>query len=102
MLLFDANPKHNSSSADEECNKTPPGNSDIIFSVASTKNTWQNDDEESLDDILGAFESPSERYKAFTFLQRANRSQLAAACKLWRTGSYGRKEGIFLRIFSAI
>jgi hypothetical protein len=102
MLLSDANPKHNSSSADEECNNTPPGNSDVGRAVALTENTGQHDHEESLDDILGAFESPSERDKAFTFLQCANISQLTAACKLWRTGSYGRKEAIVIRLFSAI
>jgi hypothetical protein len=37
MLLSDSNPKHNSSSADEECNNTPPGNSDVICSVASSE-----------------------------------------------------------------
>jgi hypothetical protein len=102
MLLSGANSKHNSSSADEECNNTPPGNSDVIFAVASTGNTGKHDDKESLDDILGAFESQSERDKVFTFLQCANRSQLTAAFKLWRTGSYGRKEAIVLRHFSAI
>jgi hypothetical protein len=102
MLLSDANPKHNSSSADEECNNPPPGNSDVVRAVVSTENTGKHDHEESLDDILGAFESPSEREKAFTFLQCANRSQLTAALKVWRTGIYGRKEAIVLRLFSAI
>jgi hypothetical protein len=57
---------------------------------------------DNVNDLLGPFESPSERDVAFTFLGYASRAQLVASSKNFKVGNYGRKEGIVHRLFHGV
>jgi hypothetical protein len=57
---------------------------------------------DNVNDLLGPFESPSERDVAFTFLGYASRAQLVASSKNFKVGNYGRKEEIVHRLFHGV
>jgi hypothetical protein len=57
---------------------------------------------DGVDELLGPFETPSERDVAFTFVAYASRAQLVASCKTFKVASYGRKEEIIHRLFHGI
>jgi hypothetical protein len=55
--------------------------------------------DEGADELLSAFDRPSERDTEYTFLTLVPRSQLIDACKKWKVASYGRKDEIVRRLF---
>jgi hypothetical protein len=57
---------------------------------------------DGVDELLGPFETPSERDVEFTFVAYASRAQLVASCKTFKVASYGRKEEIIHRLFHGI
>jgi hypothetical protein len=57
---------------------------------------------DKVNDLLGPFESPSERDVAFKVLVYASRAQLVPSCKNFKVRSYGRKEEIVDRLFHGV